>query len=141
MGNPNRWSVEGNEVQLPQSLGSLDALDAPRRINGFWQYFPSVYNESAARLESEGLLRMMVSPKTGVATYPDGTDAKPACSFTDRSGKAGCHQGQRCVSLELTRHDCAAVGCFVDTDSCLGDARTALPSATPLTHSLSLIHI
>ena len=121
--NPNRWGVEGNEVELPLKEG-LDALDAPNRVNGFWKYTPAVYNEESKSLTSQGLLRMMVSPKADGGTYPDGTDAKPACS-------EDCHEGQRCISLDLTRHECAPAGCFVDDNSCLGDARTSLAPPPP----------
>ena len=52
-------------------------------------------------------------------TYPLGNDAQPSCSENPKD----CHEGQRCVSATLVRHECPPVGCFVDTDHCLGDNR------------------
>ena len=120
--NPNRWGVEGNELELPSSLGPLDTLDPARRVHGFWQYAPAVYNATSEGLEREGLLRMMVSAQNGVEAFAEGTDARPACS-------EDCHEGQRCISLDLTRHECAPVGCFADENACMGDSRAELLSA------------
>jgi hypothetical protein len=62
--------------------------------------------------------------------HPDGTDAKPACNQGSE-----CHEGQRCVSATLTRNECPPVGCSIDTNHCLGDARLTLADATVSTVS------
>ena len=37
--------------------------------------------------------------------FPDGSDAKPSCSQGFQE-KDNCHEGQRCVSTKLSRHEC-----------------------------------
>ena len=133
--DPHRWSFEGNEVAFPTAtLGPLDTLASSRRLNGFWSYEPAAINASSSTTLSDGLLRMMVATRASGATsgFPEGTSAKPSCSSSD---PRDCHEGQRCVNAKLTRFDCAPIGCFIDSDTCMGDTRIDLLSpATPLTH-------
>jgi hypothetical protein len=59
--NPLSWDFEGNRVEYPASLGSLEALPEVSRLGGFFQYQRATVGTNGASVN--GNLQMLLSPR------------------------------------------------------------------------------